>query len=148
MLIKGESMSENIEKFLTELKTVLEATEQYLESQENTVNSVTLLAMIAKNADIAIEDVSKMDNTIRFYIKNYSDFEITRGVNGGFRKKGTGGGVAKAKAKSKSSATSAEVKSLVDAKIASMASQSKPLEIKTKEVTEDLEESVEIIEQI
>lgn len=146
-------MSENIKKFIDNLEVVLTSAEKFLDGQTDTVKSLALLSSISKDTGLSIEDVSKLDATIRFYIKTYSDYEITRGVNGGIRKKGTGTAPKTAKKKVKVT-PSPEIKNLVEAKIASISSAQKTIEINTlrDNVSSDtdlnMDEDDEIIEEI
>jgi hypothetical protein len=78
-------MSEPIEKFLAELKPVLDATEEVLSdwSGEGNLQFPVLLGMIAVKLNWDEKNVRENDPHVRSFVRKHPDWYVTRGAHGG-----------------------------------------------------------------
>jgi len=124
-----------MDNFISKIKNIVEATETYLSSQTGTVKMDVLVAEVMNNLSLEDSEVSNVVNTIRYYIKTDSEYEIARGVGGGIKKKN------QKTTNTKKSKVKEEVKANVQAKIASMTANQKPIEIKSEPEVSDADDS-------
>lgn len=110
-----------IEKMINELTTVLETVNSELTSKlktkEDRYKFADLMDKVRSNHSFDLDKTKELEPVVRIYIKNYTDYEIARGVGGGIRMK------QEKKAETKKSTpandkTKEDLKALIDRKIA------------------------------